>query len=79
MITVQMDLNVHGLGKKITQLSRMTITNLGTGTDSRRNYKICFYSKNDRLVKTAVLTGWASKRHSPVKLLQAAINAGYPA
>ena len=78
MIDVRMNLDTFGLGIKIQQLVRIVISNDGTGTVNRGNYKYKVFGKSNRLLKEGCILNWARRSKSPIKLLQAVVNDAYP-
>lgn len=78
MIRVSMDLDVHGLGVVVKTLSKVRITNDGSGTVTRGNYTVCAVSKTGRVIRTARVENWARKSKPPLALLRVALEAlGY--
>lgn len=76
MIHVVMVLDPHGQGKNARPLGALTITNDGTGTEERGNYRVRQFDKTaKRIVREAMLTNWPRKAKSPVQLLAAALKA----
>lgn len=78
MIRIDMNLDVYGLGVKVTSLAQVTIANDGTGTSSRGNYNVVAISKTGRVIRKARVENWARKSKPPLALLRAALEAlGY--
>jgi hypothetical protein len=58
-------------------LCRVEIANDGTGTDTRRNYKVKLFSRGDqsRLIREVQLQGWPAKARPAWRLVEAAFAA----
>jgi hypothetical protein len=78
MIDVRMNLDSFGLGVRVNQLVRIVISNDGTGTEHRGNYKYQIYGRDGRFLKEGAIRNWPRKSKVPIRLLQAVINDAYP-
>lgn len=75
MIVVDVQLHSAITGDQ-ESLCRVEITNDGTGTSSRGNYKIKLYSRGTgRLIRQASITGWPRNQKPAWRLIQAAMVA----
>jgi hypothetical protein len=79
VIDVRMNLDSYGLGVRVKQLVRIVISNDGTGTQERGNYKYQIYGRDGRFLKEGTIRNWPRKAKVPIRLLQAVINDAYPA
>ncbi len=73
MIRVSMNLDVHGLGVKVSTLATVEITNDGTGTPTRGNYNVRALSKTGYVIRKARVENWRRKSKPPLALLSAAL------
>ena len=75
MIEVKISLNSYGRGKEIWELGKIKIINDGTGSDSRGNYTVKFFDRNDSLFKKAEIKNHPRKSESIWKLLKKAMES----
>lgn len=68
-----MNLDFHGLGKKVSTLATVIITNDGTGTPTRGNYDVRAVSAKGRTLRVARVEHWPRKAKPPLALLSAAL------
>lgn len=77
MIVTTMNLHSAVTGKTST-LVTVKITNDGTGTVERGNYRWTVYGRDGRIIKTGYLDNWPRKRKSAGQLLAKVMNTAYP-
>lgn len=62
----------------ITELVKIKISNDGTGTQKRGNYRWTITGKRGRKMKEGRLVNWPRLSKTPLELLQRIINTAYP-
>ena len=75
MIVVPIIMDVQGKGREHYTLATLTITNDGTGTDTRRNYSVKALSKDMRVMREGRIENWPSKNRHVIDLVAAALDA----